>query len=211
MSEKILSVQIGDETVYLINIEERPWVAIDPLCDVLHIDASRQTKRLERHARATGLELRFHTYIERLGRWTLLPLEEISWWLRTLRPANPLSIHVLQAWRRQMPWYLITRWVSAHGRYATQSALRASLRHTAERIKPRPPVRRSGITKQMFELAKGYHAQGLSQAESARAAGMSAATFNQLLLGKYPCELRDAPEGDPNPITCPHCKSKLNA
>lgn len=183
---------IGDTVVHVVEHGSRPWVPVAGLCDSLGIPYDAQARRLKRHSRVAGLELR-RGRLPNTVVWTvMIPLEELAWWLRTLRPSQPAAQTKLAHWRKAMPWKMIDAWVSMHGRYATARALKA---HLAQMPSDMPATRRrSRFTSADVDEARRLIGEGHSQAEAARAVGMSPTTLCLILRGKYPSAIPSADE-----------------
>lgn len=178
--------------VHVADVIGRPWVAVTPLCEHLGISPAIQARRLRRHERANGLGVHDGRCPNTGAIWVFIPLEELAWFLRTLRTTSDSTGHKLAGHRRTLPWAVIESWTRSRGCYGSASALRAALR-----TKPVPagvtPRRRAGITTTVIEHMRRLRADGLSMRDIGARVGYSAPTVCQCLRGIYPCVRDERP------------------
>lgn len=104
--DAIWEISIG-ERFFLVRDSGRPWVPIEPLCTRLMIDPTIQVRRLLRHQKQAGLNVRFCAHRS----WLLLPLEELQWFLRTLKPRQNEALERLERYKAILFWNLAYAWV----------------------------------------------------------------------------------------------------
>lgn len=186
---------LGNE-LKLASIDHRPWVPISYLCSMIGIDEKIQVRRLKRHHEKSGLELHVLPSIGSYGATefhTCIPLEELAWWLRTLRPTDNEAQNCLTKCRHGLVLQMFYQWMDEVGRFGTITQVKRNL-NKANPLPPSPPPRRkTGITKKMAkEMAEMYHSSPeMSYSIVGNHFGYSPATICLIINGKYPVALKD--------------------
>jgi len=185
MEREMIEVSFLSQTIQMARIEDRPWVFIDVLCEHLGIDTRRQVLRMRRHHDRAGLELRA---VRDQGKVRLaVPLEEINWFLRTLRPTLPDTIACLRRYRGGLFWSLLHAWIRAVGQYMSSWQYMQRMVKLAPRQSPGYAKRQKGIDCSMAEEMKQMRADGHPLAEISLRFGYSPTTISLVVHDKYPC------------------------
>lgn len=186
MTTALAGVTFLDATVNLAFIDGRPFVPVAPICTALGIDVGPQLRRIARHVERSDIPAKL---VETAG-WSIA-LEDLSWFLRTLRPAQR-NAERLSTYRKQLPWFLICAVVQFQGRYLASDAdkaLRGQLPNTA----PKRSAQGSRYTTRDGQRMVAMHSQGHSYREIAKEFRCSDATAHLIVNGKYPVALRADP------------------
>lgn len=103
-------VHLDDHEFRVLRIDDRPWIAVADICIALKVGLKNQERRLKRHAEQKGLEIAQTGGVN----GPLIPIEEIQWFLRTMRPGWAARPH-LEKLRRQLFWTVMERVTHANG------------------------------------------------------------------------------------------------
>ncbi len=189
-------VTFGTAVIQITRHADRCWVSVDSLCEALSLQAAPQLRRLRRHEEKAGLQLHVHKF---RGTVTVfMPLEEVQWFLRSVRPSTEDGRRLATAFRAGLFWYLVKSWVQINGgSYGSQrearSLMRKTLANTGAPLPPPAPLSRfrPGDTKRILD----YRAQGLTYREIGDLMNCSPATVCLIAKGRYPVnfEALDAP------------------
>lgn len=170
----------------IADINGRPFIAINPLCETLGISEIAQDRRILRHASVRRMRV-VHTSLPNGSTWTLIPLEFLAWFLWTLRPRSEESVAILSRWRETLTWHVIRAFITSNGTFGTAHALRQEAGELPD--PPRANVWRRGkkrtVTPALIDHMRDLQRQGKSLSAIAKEVGYSTATISLCLNGKY--------------------------
>lgn len=172
-----------------------PFVPIAPVCSALGIDLTGQLCRIRRRIERSALPA-----ISIPGEGWSVPLEDLSWFLRTLRP-NLANQQALQNFRDNLPRFLITAVVELQGRYLVPRAdreFRYSLPNVyGARVFDRPPKRTGRYTTADAQSMKALRQEGYSLSQIAQRYRCSPTAVSLITNDKYALHLQ--PESSETP------------
>lgn len=164
----------------------RPMVLIEPLCKTLGIDPTAQVKRC--HQQAETANLATAVIWGGANSWTGIPLEDLSWFLRTLRPRDERVQRTLDVYRRHAPWAVIEYWLQHNGRFMPGRTAQKLLRDIPHKPAPRKSAG-NGLTSRIHAedvvTMQRLREEGQSLQQIANRFGISKATTSLCLSGKY--------------------------
>ena len=98
--ESALDFRICGGLLRLYSKEGRHWISLSNICENLELNIGRQIARVNKHHKKHGLQL----LIQKKGEETcyLIPLAEVSWFLRTLRPRSDSHKNRITNYRHQL-------------------------------------------------------------------------------------------------------------
>lgn len=184
----MINIQFSGDTVCLHVHEGRPFIAVNPLCDNMGIDALSQVRRLERHAANGRLDTATITMADKT--YLAIPLEELSWFLRTLRPQSSDVQERLALYRAHLTWALLWHWFQFAREYSPAKDFTGRMQSAIPAARAAPPIPKAKISLEDVDEMRLLKSQGIPQAEIARRLKCSPATVCQCLQGKYPVKIK---------------------
>jgi len=187
--EKVAVDHFGDQ-IDVVEIERRPWLVISQLCDVIGVNPGAQERRLLMHSQVSGLDVAVITGPDNKEQ-LCLPAEEVSWWLRTLRPKEEHAKAAVAKLRQTLPYMTMREWKRSKAYFGDNNQTTRLLNKAAP-LPRQTPKRKTRITKAMAqEMIELRESTELSYASIGVRFGLSAATVCQIVNGKYPVALVD--------------------
>lgn len=185
---RAIPVQVGPVNIQLLDIEGRPWVAVEPLCISIGVDAAAQRRRLARHQAGGRIDIADAAFPD--VSYTAVALEDLSFFLRTLRPqredARALVKQIAPCACPALWWH----WFRHVGTYMNARALRDKLGATLPIVRTPPPPPRTRLCIEDAERMRHLREDGHTLSQISRATGFGVSTVSEVLNGKYPIMLK---------------------
>lgn len=137
---KQIKVPFLEDSITLLEAKNRPWVLVEEICSRLGVNGLQQWRRLRRHAALSALELLEVPDCHVLP--VALALEDLSWFLRTLRPKAEASKGKLAEYKASLAGCLLwhgtnmSAVTAASAPCATACSLRGSIGHRRRHFPP---------------------------------------------------------------------------
>jgi hypothetical protein len=192
MDKPILHIPFFQDIIAVAAHQGRPMALIEPLCKSLGLDPAAQVRRCEQQAESANLAVA--VIWVGANPWHGIPLEDMSWFLRTLRPRDPKIQKKLELYRQRAAWVAMEQWVIQTSRYTERKAAQKLLRNPAgpreEPYQPKPPrAKGNGLSSRVYqedvEQMRKLRSEGRSLGFISQEMKLSKATVSLCLSGKY--------------------------
>jgi len=183
-----LKAPFGKDIILIKVVESRPFIPINSLCVNLGIEPATQERRVAYHAGVNDLEA--ITVMVGMKPRLAIPLEDLSWFLRTIRPHDHMVIEKVKAYRKSAVLALFWYWFSNADQFTSKRKLLAKMNEAIKVDASTPPKQVSKLSLEDAEEMLRLADLGLSQGAIADKIGCSRTTVSLILNGKYPIELR---------------------
>lgn len=180
---KLMRIPFNGVIIEVIEHDNRPVIPIAPLCAVLGLSAASQVSRCLKAALAIAYEIDGASY-------PAIPIEDLSWFLRTLRPRSSERQVFLRPFQADLTWAVLTLWFRDPAIHVSIDDYRRRMAQNCPLQKRNPPAPRQRICLDDVDEMRRLKDDGVSMAQIGRRFGVGRAAICQILNGKYPVSLR---------------------
>jgi len=184
----LIEIPFNGDSVFIYPQNGRPFVPIDPICNSLGIKVKNQIKRLQKQAAHADLVIIQFPVDGK--QWHAIPIEDLSWFLRTARPQDEAILKKLAIYRQGIVWVLLWYWFQHADTYLPPAQFRDNIRSIHPPKPALPPRKKPRLNMEHVKEMKQLKARGIAQVEIARLVGFGASTVSECLKGTYPVSVQ---------------------
>ncbi len=186
MAERIIEYPfLFGDTVFLLAHLGRPYVPIAKLAENLGMDPKRQAKRCRQYRYATGFQWIDGQLGPSVQQYAAIPLENLAWFLFTLRPTEVIMTAKLRSYCESLPHALFYWWQKNISGYSPARTIEKIICIASRPLGPAKPTAR--ITEETVKYIQAQKAAGRTYADIAIEIGYSRAAVSMAARGLYPC------------------------
>jgi hypothetical protein len=184
----MLKAPFGKDIILVKVVESRPFIPIKPLSINLGIDPFSQERRVANHAEINDLDAK--TVMIDIKPRLAIPLEDLSWFLRTIRPHDHDVRAKVKQYREGAVLALFWYWFSNADQFSSKRSLLRQMNKAIPVDPSLPPKRKPKLSIEDADEMRRLSDLGLSRKAIGGQVGCSATTVSMILNGKYPINLK---------------------